>query len=172
MPLSPADRIAAQKQALKWLLKGLGDRSFHSMSPVELDDEIRYAIPPTTWKDLEARGRITVCWFFDEILSVHFTASGWFDAMTLTGKLDEATFKESFGVLSAALKKRTSGHREDDQVEVWRLMEETGLQEEFIANCINADIRGRGHGKYGAEFLPNSQDYVYIPSRFNMPIVS
>lgn len=169
MPLSPADRIAAQGMVLKWLLIELGDRNFHAMPPVELDQEMRRDVPPTTWKDLEDMGEIVVCWFHDQIEGVHFTPKGWFDSITLTGKLDEVAFQESFGTLTAALKKRVD-RANDAQVEVWRIVGETGLSEEFIANCINANIWRRKYARYGAEFLPDSQDFIGIPSRFCMPI--
>jgi hypothetical protein len=164
MTLSKQNREDNIEYALRLMKGKLGDRAMFKEF-FDSDDQEFAGVHPTTWKELESKGLVRAHRTLNSA-DYELLGPGWYCAMAIDDLFDTPEFQEPFGKLSAALKKYVDGRQEEGITSVSRLVEETGLTEDWIYNVITGKIWEYHMKRVGARL--DGGEVVWIPIDFNM----
>jgi hypothetical protein len=161
MTLSTDARRANLNEALIAFLGKLGDEQFlwFRIEPGEYSD-----VWPTTW--IELTGKRLIRDMNMTLEGYGFTVTGYVEALKLSGKSDEQTFREGLGSLCKALKGHVKDRTDDGLVAVHDLVKESGVSEAFVHNALDAELIDRILRKKGAHW--HGEHFVRVPRDFGL----
>jgi hypothetical protein len=164
MTLSKLDLIDNLELALRLMLESLPANRPYEWELLDGDTAPFSPVFPTTWKALSRKGLVKEFSFN----RYRFTPAGWIEALKVTGRFASRDLKEKAGKLSAALKKRVKGRREDCLVSRTELANETGLSESFVYDAIDCHLLRHLFGSIDAYWAPGDQmnNYIEVPIDF------
>ena len=124
-------------------------------------------ISPTTWDDLVDAGFVHLYTSGFPLYSL--TGAGWIAALNIAGKWNTEELREKTGVLSSSLKRHVEGRQVDANVPVMQVVQESGLEENWIRNAIESHLIRELFHQIDAEWDPGDPDFnnhILIPRRF------
>jgi hypothetical protein len=92
---------------------------------------------------------------------------GWRQALKATGEIETPEFNEKLGRLSAALKAKVKGRRQEALTNAQALAAETGLSEGWIYNVVESRIWTYHLNRVGPE-MDASKKCIWVPIDFDM----
>jgi hypothetical protein len=169
MSLSKEKRLKNILVALAMITQLLNKQTLRAFSFHKSDATFGNHIFPTTWKELEHLKFIQA----KNILagSYRLTASGWVTSLNFLKDIGWSTIEQDLGKLSSAFKSRIKATNRNQHAlaKVSEISHETGLDEAFIVNSIDARLMDTRWSIHGAEWMDDKEgSTIVIPTNFGM----
>jgi hypothetical protein len=169
MSISREQRHENTRLALSLLLKCFGEDTMignlcDSADPVFKD------VLPTTWLELERRGFVERTPLMCESTRYEFTGAGWYAALEVAGRLQDAGFVAKLGAIAKVLKSAVKDRREDAILYSDSVASEAGCSDEFIYNVIESRALDRCFNMQGAVWeAGTATKIIHVPADFGLP---
>ena len=160
MSLSMDERLKARADALALMLDRLGDKALDT-EVFNMNEDPFNRVPKTTWRELEEHGFTERCGY----LQCEFTGLGWYKALLVTDRIEDAQFKDRLSKLTAAMKDKVKGRNEDAYLYTDQLASAAGVSEDFVINAIESRLIDHHFKIQGAEW-EHQWKLVRIPLEF------